>query len=91
MTQTELKTIDKNNWSISSEWDGLQPQRKKIISPILYTSCFQNTTLRITAKLFADSFAEPILVDAEANIEVDRRETTFAELTSDWRLIPDAK
>ena len=88
--KAELKTLDKHSWIIPIEWDGLQPQRTKLIQPVIYASCFENTTISISAKIFADSFAEPISVEAEAIIEVDRREVTFAELIADWRSIPDS-
>jgi hypothetical protein len=84
LTRRELKTIDKRNWSISFEWEGLQPQRTKIIQPVIYGSFFDNSVIHITARIFADSFAEPVSVEAEASIEVDRREVTFVELTSNW-------
>jgi hypothetical protein len=91
LSRRELKTIDKHNWSIPFEWEGLQPQRVKLIQPVIYASCFHNSTIQITAKIFADSLAEPISVEAEASIEVERREVTFAELISDWRSIPDSR
>jgi hypothetical protein len=83
LSRSELKTLDKHTWWISSELDGLQPQRTKLIQPIIYASCFHNTTIHITAKIFADSFAEPISLETEANVEVERREVSFAELISD--------
>ena len=82
LSKSELKTIDKHTWSISSELEALQPQRMKIIRPVIYASCFHDTNIHITAKIFADSFAEPISVEAEASIEVSRREVRFAELFS---------
>jgi hypothetical protein len=83
LSRSELKTLDKHTWGISSELDGLQPQRTKLIQPIIYASCFHNTTIHITAKIFADSFAEPISVETEASVEVERREVRFDELIDD--------
>jgi hypothetical protein len=80
LSRSEFKTIDEHTWSISSELEGLQPQRAKLIRPVIYASCFQDTTIHMTAKIFADSFAEPISIEAEASIEVNRREVKFAEL-----------
>ena len=87
LSRKELKTIDKHNWRIPFELEGLQPQRAKLIQPVVYASCFHNTVMHISAKIFANSFAEPISVEAVANIEVDRREVTVAELISNWRSI----
>jgi hypothetical protein len=88
--RNELKTIDKHTWTISCELERLQPQRTKIIHPVIHASCFHDTTIQITAKIFADSFAEPISLEAHASIEVDRRQVRFAELLSDRRSIPDS-
>ena len=44
LSKSELKTIDEHTWSISSELDGLQPQRAKLIQPVIYASCFDNST-----------------------------------------------
>jgi hypothetical protein len=90
LSRKELKPIDKHNWSIPFELEGLQPQRAKLIQPVVYASCFHNTVMRISAKIFADSFAEPISVEAVANIEVERREVTVADLLSDWRSMSDS-
>jgi hypothetical protein len=79
-SKSELKTVDKHTWTISAELEGLQPQRTKIIQPVIYASCFHDTTIQITAKIFADSFAEPISLEADASIEVDRRQVRFARL-----------
>jgi hypothetical protein len=88
--RNELKTIDKHTWTISCELEGLQPQRTKIIHPVIHASCFHDTTIQITAKIFAGSFAAPISLEAHASIEVDRRQVRFAELLSDRRSIPDS-
>jgi hypothetical protein len=91
LTETRLKTVDKQNWNISFEFEGLQPQRIKLIQPIIYVSSLISNVIRVRARIFADSFAEPISVEAEASIEVDKREVAFAELTRDWQSIPDSK
>ncbi len=71
-------------WSLSCEWESLQPQRKRLIEPILYIQVEESTKLNIEAKIFSDSFSEPLLLKAEAHIQVVEKQVDLEELIPDW-------
>lgn len=77
-----LKT-DKG-WRLSFDWDAIQPQRTRLIKPILYFSTSETATLSIQAKIFADSFPEPLLLNAEMIIKIEEKEAPIDEIFPNW-------
>jgi hypothetical protein len=65
---------DANERHFSFEWGAIQPRRVKMIEPILTVRAEENSVIAITARLFADSFPQPIDLKATLNIEVTRKD-----------------
>jgi hypothetical protein len=83
------KTED--GWTLSFEWEALQPQRARLVEPTLYVSVAESTKLDIEAKIFADSFSEPLVLKAEAFIDVKERRVALEELIPEWeKLVREA-
>lgn len=73
-----------NGWSLSIEWEALQPQRSRLVGQTLYVYAEENTRLDIEAKIFSDSFSEPLTLKAETNIQVSEKHVNLEELIPDW-------
>jgi len=65
---------DTNERHFSFEWGAIQPRRVKMIEPIITVRAEENSVIAITARLFADSFPQPIDLKATLNIEVTRKD-----------------
>jgi hypothetical protein len=74
-------------WRLSFEWEALQPQRIRLIKPVLYLYSPESAKLSITAKVFADSFPEPFLLGANVSIEAKQSFITLTDLLPDWEKI----
>jgi hypothetical protein len=70
-------------WKLSFEWEALQPQRLRLIKPVLYIYSPESADLSLQAKVFADSLPKPLMLNANIRIDVKQ---SFLELTT---LIPD--
>ena len=79
----KLQRIDRG-WKLSFEWEALQPQRIRLISPALYVYSPESADLSIRAKVFADSFPEPLVLEADVRIEAKQRFTDVTNLLPDW-------
>jgi hypothetical protein len=47
-------------WTFSFTWDALQPQRKRLVEPILYAVAARDTEIKAEAKIFTDSLPKPL-------------------------------
>lgn len=74
-----------SGWTLSFEWDALQPQRVRLIRPILYVFSPQTTSLSIKTKIFADSFPQPLVLEANMAISTTRRAGSLTALLPDWK------
>ena len=72
-------------WRLSFEWEALQPQRTRLVKPVLYVHSPESATLSLSAKVFADSFPEPFLLEAEVRIEVKQRDTALNDVLPKWK------
>lgn len=60
-------------WKYNFEWDALQPHRVRIVKPFTYLVASGACKAEFAAKVYADSFANPILLHAEITIAVQPR------------------
>jgi len=79
------------DWSLSFEWDAIQPQRLRPITPILYTQTNYSAELLITAKVFSDTLPGPFEINATVRIEPKARLVRLEALFPDWERLIDAR
>jgi hypothetical protein len=78
-----LQRIEKG-WRLAFEWEALQPQRLRLIKPFLFAYCPQSAAISIEAKVFSDSFAEPLKLRATLDVEAKQNAVVLARLIPDW-------
>ncbi|MFC1766644.1 hypothetical protein ACFL6U_31775 [Planctomycetota bacterium] len=69
-----------DTWIYSFEWGALQPQRTRLITPNIFIHATENTVVNVRARVYADSFAQPILLEAELTIDVVPQDVSIDEL-----------
>ncbi len=79
----QLTTTDRG-WKLSFEWEALQPQRIRLVKPVLYVYSPESAKLSLRAKVFANSFPKPFLIEADVSIEVHQSFTDLADLLPNW-------
>jgi hypothetical protein len=80
---SKLQRIDEG-WRLSFEWEALQPQRVRLIEPVLYLYTQGSATLVIKAKVFADTFPEPLSLDAYVTVAATSSPGTLLEIVPNW-------
>jgi hypothetical protein len=63
-------TKENEEWKYSFEWDALQPHRIRIIEPFTYLLPSDACKAEFRAKIYADSFANPIELHADIAVSV---------------------
>jgi len=81
---SDILTKTDKGWQISFDWDAIQPQRTRAIKTNLYYSSPKTSTLSAVAKIFADSFPEPLIVEIEMKVEIKEKVVDLAEFIPDW-------
>ena len=74
-------------WRLSFAWEALQPQRIRLIMPVLYLYSAESAELSISAKVFADSFPEPLLLQANVSVEAKQTSVSLENLLPNWEKI----
>jgi hypothetical protein len=82
----KLQNVD-GGWKVSFEWEAIQPQRTRIIKPALFIYSPESAHLTIQAKVYADSFPEPVALSAKVNIEARQTHIMLADLLPNWQKI----
>lgn len=85
-----LQELD-GGWKLAVEWDAIQPQRTRIVKPILYAYATESAQLAISATVYGDSFAEPIILTAGARIDVRDKDVELEELLPHWTKLQEEK
>ena len=70
-TQATAKTLTKEHddeWKFSCEWEAIQPQRVRVVEPVLYLQADEACEAVFTATVYADSFATPIVLEARLTV-----------------------
>jgi hypothetical protein len=73
------------DWRLTFEWDALQPQRQRLIKPVLHVYSPKTAQLTIKAKVFADTFPEPFLLEAHLSIEAEPVISDLEMVLPDWK------
>jgi hypothetical protein len=55
-------------WKYSFEWDALQPHRSRVVQPFIYLLPLGACKAEFRAKVYADSFPNPIMLHAELTV-----------------------
>lgn len=79
-----LQSIE-GGWRISFDWDALQPQRTRWIRRELYVYSPESADLSLRARVFADSFPEPLALEATVRINAHQRVTDVTGVLPDWK------
>lgn len=74
-------------WRLSFEWEALQPQRIRLVKPVVYAYSPRSTQLTVRARIFADSFPEPIELAAQMNLRVEQSSASLDELLPRWKKV----
>jgi hypothetical protein len=72
-----------DGWRISFEWGALQPQRMRLIKPVLFIIVKESTAIKFAARFFADGFAQPIDIAADLEVVVEPVDVSVEELVPD--------
>lgn len=78
-------------WAHSFEWEALQPKRVRLIKPMLHLYAPQSAVLSVSAKVFADTFPEPLALDASITLEVSQRSIKLNDLLPNWEKLLNVK
>jgi hypothetical protein len=78
----QLQQVD-GRWEFRFEWDALQPQRTRLIKPRLLIRPYGPTQIEFTAKVFADSFSEPITLKSQLILAVTPKSCVVADIVDD--------
>lgn len=62
------------HWTVTVPFNDVAPQRRKWSSRSLYVGATDSTTVAFTGRLFADNLPEPLEVELELVIDVEKRE-----------------
>ncbi|MDR3571305.1 MAG: hypothetical protein P4L81_03855 [Candidatus Pacebacteria bacterium] len=81
-----LKRVSEG-WAIYLEWDAIQPQRTRLIKPIIHAVCPESAKIEISAKVYSESFSEALILTAEVEVKVENISVELGELLPDWRKI----
>ena len=63
-------TMEGNEWKFTIEWDAIQPQRVRLVQPFTFLQVETACKAEFQAKVYADSFATPLLLQAALNVDV---------------------
>jgi len=69
----KLNKTDKG-WRVTLDWEAIQPQRTRLVGNLLYLSCPEPTELSINLKIYADSFPEPLFLNAKLVVDVEQED-----------------
>jgi len=70
-------------WRLSFEWDALQPKRVRFIQPRLFIRASSDVNVNFVARVFADSFPQPLPLSAALRISTELKRMTPTELLPD--------
>ena len=70
LTEEGLVETD-DGWKLSFEWRALQPHLTRFMQPPIFITAQESSKIKFTAKIFADSFPQPLNLDARIEIKVE--------------------
>ena len=79
-TDQQTLTFSQEGWHFAIQWEALQPQRIRITKPVVYIQAKSSTQAEFEAKIFADSFPNPVYLKAMLDIVVHQKAVELDEL-----------
>lgn len=81
-----------DGWTFSFEWQAIQPQRTRFVSPLIYVTPDSDCEIEFNAQFYADNFPQPEVLTAKLRIQLEKTTATTLEAfpTLD-QMIEDAK
>jgi hypothetical protein len=79
----KLQEVDDGR-RLSFEWEALQPQRTRLIKPVLYLYSPQSAQLSIRARVYADTLPKPILLHASIDLVVEVFGADVNDVLPNW-------
>jgi hypothetical protein len=73
-----------DSWSFAFEWSAMQPQRIRLIKPLVFVTTRQPATIEFNANVYADGFPQPVKLDATLRIDVEEQECKLADLMPEY-------
>ncbi len=83
----DLLQKTESGWRVVFEWDALQPQRVRLVRPILYAYTKEPTSITISARVFSENLREPQTLRAELEIATERTSANLSDTFPDWENI----
>jgi hypothetical protein len=80
----KLQKVDEK-WRVAFEWDALQPQRRRLVKPVLYLYSPESAQLDIRARVFADTFPKPFFLEASVRLEVNQVTAKLKDVLPNWK------
>jgi hypothetical protein len=80
----KLQRVDKY-WRLCVACDAVQPQRTRVIRPVLYVSAPKSSEISIQARVFADTSPGPFTLTAKLSIAVTEKEAKLQDVLPSWR------
>jgi hypothetical protein len=74
-------------WKISVEWEAIQPQRVRLLKPVLHLFARESASVVLRCRIFADSFGEPYEIRLGMKVVVQPRELELTEILPNWKEI----
>jgi hypothetical protein len=79
-----------DGWQFWFEWAAIQPKRTRILKPALLIASRTDTQIDFTAKIFAGSFPEPLLLSAQLDLVIRRKKCLVSDLIPDSDTMKEA-
>ncbi len=67
-------------WRVSFEWAALQPNRTRLVTPVIFISAEKSGSVSFVAKVYADSLPEPAILTAQVDISLINESLNAIEL-----------
>jgi nucleoside 2-deoxyribosyltransferase len=74
---------DGAGWRMTCEWDALQPTRKRFLKPRIFVTAPAGGQVLFEARVYADSFVEPLVLTATLKLVIDKKQLDFSSIISD--------
>jgi hypothetical protein len=69
-------------WRLTFEWSALQPNRRRLVTPALFVQARASGSVTFSAKVYADSLPEPVVLEAKLDVVVHQSQADAKELLS---------
>lgn len=67
-------------WRLTFEWAALQPNRRRLVAPVLFVKTRTSGSVAFKARVYADSLPEPVVLEAKLDVLVQQKKVAAKEL-----------